>query len=159
VGDSLGMVMLGYPTTVGGDHRAVYHAAAVFASNYVDALFGEAVALLESAGWSQKDAVRGLLHLAVGALDNIKRNGPVRALTGPIRRGDVETVRRHLKALSALDASAARRYGPPVEAVYRMLGSIALEIAKEAGLEPAAAGRMHRALTRKVAATRRRGGR
>jgi hypothetical protein len=38
-----------------------------------------------------------------------------------------------------------------------MLGAIALEIAKEAGLQPAAAGRIERALTRKVAATRRRG--
>jgi hypothetical protein len=38
-----------------------------------------------------------------------------------------------------------------------MLGAIALEIAKEAGLQPAAAGRIKRALTRKVAATRRRG--
>jgi hypothetical protein len=43
--------------------------------------------------------------------------------------------------------------------LYRMLGLVALEIAKEAGLDPAAAERTRRALTRKVAATRRRSGR
>ncbi|MFI5282019.1 MAG: DUF2520 domain-containing protein [Candidatus Dormibacterales bacterium] len=147
------------PKAVGEKERAAYHAAAVFASNYVNALMGEAVALLESVGWSEREAVNGLIPLATGALDNIKRKGPVGALTGPIRRGDVATVERHLQALSALGASAPSRTGPPAEAVYRMLGSIALEIAKTAGLEPAAAGRMQRALTRKVAATRRRGGR
>ena len=72
--------------------------------------------------------------------------GPVAALTGPVRRGDVNTVERHLAALQ----------GAPVADLYRMLGSIALEIAVEAGLEPAPAERMHRALTQKVAATRRR---
>jgi hypothetical protein len=48
--------------------------------------------------------------------------------------------------------------GAPVADLYRMLGLIALEIAKEAGLEPAAARRMQRALTQKAAATRRRRG-
>jgi predicted short-subunit dehydrogenase-like oxidoreductase (DUF2520 family) len=147
------------PKQVGDDQRVVYHAAAVFASNYVDVVVREAVALLESAGWSEKAAVRGLVPLVVGAVDNIAQKGPVGALTGPIRRGDVETVKRHLDALGKLDARAQARSGPPLQAVYRMLAAIALEIAVEAGLEPAAAGRMQRALTQKAAATRRRGGR
>jgi predicted short-subunit dehydrogenase-like oxidoreductase (DUF2520 family) len=76
----------------------------------------------------------------------VRLRGPVKALTGPVRRGDTGTVQRHLEALDRLDFGAQ----------YRMLGKIALEIAKEAGLEPAAAGRMQRALTEKSAATRRR---
>src|SRR5438034_1063402 len=68
---------------------------------------------------------------------------------GPVRRGDALTIRRHLAALGELDE---RRHGD----LYRMLGAVALEIAKRAGLEPAAAEQTRRALTRKVAATRRR---
>jgi predicted short-subunit dehydrogenase-like oxidoreductase (DUF2520 family) len=106
------------PKRVGDGQRVLYHAAAVFASNYVDVLLGEGVQLLRSAGWSEKEATAGLLALTEGTL---------------------------LAAFSG-----------PVADIYRMLGLIALEIAKEAGLEPAAAERMHRALTEKTAATRRR---
>jgi predicted short-subunit dehydrogenase-like oxidoreductase (DUF2520 family) len=133
------------PKHVGDAERALYHAAAVFASNYVDALLGEGVRLLQAAGWSEKEASAGLLALTEGTLASVRKRGVVGALTGPVRRGDVSTVERHLASLSG-----------PAGALYRMLGLIALGIAKEAGLEPAAAGRMHRALTEKTAATRRR---
>jgi predicted short-subunit dehydrogenase-like oxidoreductase (DUF2520 family) len=136
------------PVPVKDSRRALYHAAAVFASNYVDVVLAQAVELLRQAGWSEREAIEGLVPLAEGVLANIRRRGPVSALTGPVRRGDVNTVERHLEALR----------GAPVEDLYRMLGLIALEIAVEAGLESVAARRMHRALTQKAAATRRRGG-
>ena len=144
------------PRRVEDRQRALYHAAAVFASNYVVALLGEAVGLLERSGWTEKDALRGLIPLAQGAVANVRKQGPTAALTGPIRRGDAETVTRHLAALGELDARPGRRSDPRRMDVYRMLGQVALEIAKQAGLEPAAAERTRRALTRKVAATRRR---
>jgi predicted short-subunit dehydrogenase-like oxidoreductase (DUF2520 family) len=103
----------------------------------------EAVRLLEGIGWSEAEATRALMPLVEGAVDNMRRRGVVGALTGPIRRGDAGTVRRHLEVVEDPD-------------LYRMLASIALEIAREAGLEPAAAERVERALTRDVAATRRR---
>jgi predicted short-subunit dehydrogenase-like oxidoreductase (DUF2520 family) len=134
------------PKPVEDSQRALYHAAAVFASNYVDVVLAKAVELLREAGWSEREAVEGLVPLTEGVLANVRQRGPVSALTGPVRRGDVNTVERHLAALQ----------GAPVADLYRMLGLIALEIAVEAGLEPAAARRMHRALTQKAAATRRR---
>ncbi len=133
------------PKRVGDEDRVVYHAAAVYASNFVDVVVAEAVRLLGEIGWSEADATKALLPLVEGAVAGIRERGPVQALTGPIRRGDAETVKRHLKALD-----------PQARKTYRMLASIALEIAMEAGLEPAAAGRMRRALTEKSAATRRR---
>jgi predicted short-subunit dehydrogenase-like oxidoreductase (DUF2520 family) len=133
------------PKHVVDAERALYHAAAVFASNYVDVLLGEGVRLLQDAGWSEKEASAGLLALTEGTLASVRKRGVVAALTGPVRRGDVNTVERHLASLS----------GPAAD-LYRMLGLIALEIAVEAGLEPAAAERMQRALTGKTAATRRR---
>jgi predicted short-subunit dehydrogenase-like oxidoreductase (DUF2520 family) len=143
------------PKRVDDSQRAIYHAAAVFASNYVVALMAEAALLLEQSGWTEKEAVKGLVPLAEGALTNIKKRGPIRALTGPIRRGDAQTVTRHLAALAAVDANSGPGKARKTD-LYRMLGNVALEIAKEAGLEPAAAEQTRRALTRKVAATRRR---
>jgi predicted short-subunit dehydrogenase-like oxidoreductase (DUF2520 family) len=139
------------PKRVTDSERVLYHAAAVFASNYVDVLLATAVQLLQLAGWSEKEATSGLLPLSEGVLTTVRKRGPVRALTGPVRRGDVTTVARHLAALSELRGEAT----VPIADQYRMLGLIALEIAVEAGLEPAAAERMQRALTQ-VAATRRR---
>ena len=131
------------PRRVRDTERALYHAAAVFASNYVIASVGEGVRLLRAAGWSRADAEKALLPLVEGVVANLQRRGITRSLTGPIRRGDVDTVRRHLEVVEDPD-------------LYRMLGAVALEIAREAGLDPAAAERMGRALTGSTAATRRR---
>ena len=138
------------PKRVDDAQRAIYHAAAVFASNYVVALLAEAIRLLERSGWTEGEAVQGLIPLAEGAIANVRKRGPVAALTGPIRRGDAKTVTRHLGALAG-ERGGARRTD-----LYRMLGNVALEIAQQAGLKPAAAEQTRRALTRKVAATRRR---
>ena len=136
------------PKHVSDEQRVVYHAAAVFASNFVDVAFAEGARLLESIGWTGTESVAALLPLLDGAVANIHARGPVGAMTGPIRRGDAETVRRHIEAVDNPD-------------LYRMLGLVALRIATEAGLDPAAAERTRRALnkralTRNVAATRRR---
>jgi predicted short-subunit dehydrogenase-like oxidoreductase (DUF2520 family) len=136
------------PKRVGDADRVLYHAAAVYASNFVDVVVAEGVRLLGEIGWTEREATRALLPLVEGALAGLRERGPAQALTGPIRRGDAETVKRHLAALDRLDSGAE----------YRMLGKIALEIAAEAGLEPAGARRVRRALTQKAAATRRRRG-
>jgi predicted short-subunit dehydrogenase-like oxidoreductase (DUF2520 family) len=137
------------PRRVDDADRVVYHAAAVFASNYLVALAAEAVDLLRKIGWTEHDAVEGLVPLMEGVLAEVAQRGPSAALTGPIRRGDSETVTRHLEALATLDSKRAQD-------LYRMLGQIALEIARSEGLDAAAADRVNRALTRDVAATRRR---
>lgn len=133
------------PKHVGDEQRVLYHAAAVFASNFVDVVLAEAVRLLREIGWSEEEATKALLPLVEGAIENIRKQGATKALTGPIRRGDADTVARHVRALKEPD-------------LYRMLGLVALRIAQDAGLEPAAAERTRRALTRNVAATRRRSG-
>jgi len=115
-----------------------------------------AVGLLEEAGWTEKEATAALVRLSEGVLVSVSRRGPVAALTGPIRRGDVETVKRHLAILAEVGSGSTGLSVVSSADLYRMLGLIALEIAKEAGLEPAGAERIRRALTRKMAATRRR---
>ena len=139
------------PRRVDDSQRVLYHAAAVFASNFVDVTVAEALRVMKEIGWGETDAAAALMPLVEGAVSNIRRRGPTAALTGPIRRGDAGTVDSHLAALRRLGGR------PRIDDVYRMLGLVALEIAKEAGLDPAAAERTRRALTRKAAATRRRG--
>jgi predicted short-subunit dehydrogenase-like oxidoreductase (DUF2520 family) len=143
-----------HPRRVRDADRVVYHVAAVVASNFVIALVDQATSLLEGIGWKPDEAARGLRPLMELALTGALERGPTAALTGPIRRGDADTVRRHVAALAAIDRGSPRG-GRRLDR-YRMLASITLEIAREAGLEPAAAGRIERALTRDVAATRRR---
>jgi predicted short-subunit dehydrogenase-like oxidoreductase (DUF2520 family) len=100
--------------------KALYHAACVLASNALVALEGTAAGLLEGAGVGQAEALRTLLPLAQGTLQNVKSLGLEGALTGPVLRGDIETVRRHLAALRA---------DPEARKVYRILGRQALGLA------------------------------
>ena len=148
------------PKHVGDAERVLYHAAAVFASNFLDVVVAQGVQLLRRLGWSEHEATEALLPLVDGAVDNIRRRGVVGALTGPIRRGDDKTVASHLTALRGLSrpSSAARRLSVDGEELYRILGLAALRMAEEAGLDPEAVERTRRALTRDVAATRRRSG-
>src|SRR2546425_11409255 len=122
------------PKHVGDEDRVLYHAAAVYASNFVDVVVAEGVRLLQEIGWTEGEATRALMPLVEGAVANIRRQGPVEALTGPIRRGDAETVARHLRALDRPD-------------LYRMLGLVALRIAREAGIGPPAGARSTRTPT------------
>lgn len=114
---------------VGG--KARYHAAAVFAANYLVVLDGIAERLAEEAGAGAE--ARGLfLPIMRQVLANLEQRTPAQALTGPVRRGDVGTVMAHLDVLVGLDREA-----------YLVLAREALQLAEAAGLgaEQAAAMR------------------
>lgn len=83
--------------------RPVYHAAAVMASNFLPPLLDAAARLLEQAGVAHEDALPALLPLVRGTLDNVEELGVERAVTGPVARGDMETVELHLRALAPED--------------------------------------------------------
>lgn len=111
--------------------KPAYHAAAVFASNYAVALLAVAERLMEEAGVHAEDARPALAALAAGAVENVVARGPAAALTGPVVRGDAETVALHLERLSADE-----------RALYCLLGREALRLARTAGLDAAAADRI-----------------
>ena len=115
----------GTPLRVRTDRKALYHAGAVFASNYVVAALEAALRLLEDAGVPRAEGLRALLPLAEGTLENVKAVGIPAALTGPIERGDVETVKRH--------ADAVEEHRPALAALYASLGRLAVEIAAAKG--------------------------
>jgi predicted short-subunit dehydrogenase-like oxidoreductase (DUF2520 family) len=114
--------------------KPAYHAGAVIASNYAVVLAAVAEQLARRAGVAEPDAGSLYLPLMRGTLANLAM-GPVAALTGPIRRGDAATVRRHLEALT-----------PEERPLYRELGRVALRLAREAGLPERRVEAIERAL-------------
>jgi predicted short-subunit dehydrogenase-like oxidoreductase (DUF2520 family) len=115
-----------------------YHAGAVMACNYQMALVDSALELMEIAGIGRNAALGALGPILRATMDNILTDGPERALTGPISRGDVGTVRRHVAAVN--DAS------PETRRLYTAGGLRTVAVAERAGLEASAAREIERAL-------------
>ena len=100
----------GTPIELRAEDKALYHASAVLASNYAVTLMKLASDLWLRLGWEREASVRALLPLLRGAVNNLETLGVPQALTGPVSRGDVETVRRHLDALTASAAHVLPAY-------------------------------------------------
>src|ERR1043166_965019 len=81
--------------------KPLYHAAALMASPNLTALFDIALEMLTRCGLSKTRARHVLLPLVQSTLDNLKKHSPAKALTGPLKRGDVATIRKHLTAIGA----------------------------------------------------------
>ncbi len=114
------------PIAIPSGSRALYHAGAVSASNYLVVVFSMAVELMEEAGIRRQQAMDMLLPLARGALDTIPAEGDaIRALTGPIVRGDADVVRAHLEAIDGVR--------PEMMMLYKELGLKALGLARLRG--------------------------
>jgi len=111
--------------------KAVYHAGAVFASNYFVVVEAVAQRLLRQAGLPDAAAWAALRPLVRGTFENLMQRAPVAALTGPIERGDDATVRRHLESLDADDAL-----------LYRTLGRAGLEVARQRGMDAGVVARI-----------------
>lgn len=90
--------------------RARYHAAAGYTSQFVNVLFAEAARLWASWGASEEQATAALLPLARGTLEAIAAAGIARAMPGPVSRGDVGSIARHLDAVAPLGEEALQRY-------------------------------------------------
>jgi predicted short-subunit dehydrogenase-like oxidoreductase (DUF2520 family) len=113
----------GRPFRLADDAKPLYHAAAVFASNYLVAITALARDVGSAAGL--EEPVSLFAPLQATTLANLSSMGPERALTGPSVRGDAGTIDRHLVALSTSVAGA-------VEA-YVALARAALDVAERSG--------------------------
>jgi len=90
--------------------KVLYHAAAVFACNYLVTLVKLALDLWLDFGVSSREATRALLPLLRGTINNIDSIGLPDCLTGPVARGDSGTMKRHLSALEARSPSLLTTY-------------------------------------------------
>lgn len=102
------------------ESKGKYHMAAAAASNLMVGLVQMAADALTECGFSPETALQMLEPLMKGNLENICREGTAAALTGPVERGDVPTLKAHLAQLS----------GEKRE-IYRLLSKQVLEIAQK----------------------------
>jgi len=105
--------------------KVIYHAAAVIACNYLVTLVKLADDLWQTFGIPRDQATQALLPLLKGTLNNIENVDIPQGLTGPIARGDIGTVKKHLDAL--------QREAPDVLSTYCELGLQTIPIAQAKG--------------------------
>ncbi len=115
----------GYWIELKASDKVLYHASAVIACNYLVTLVKLATDLWQSFGIPRKDAVRALMPLLKGTLNNLDSIGIPDCLTGPIARGDTGTIQKHL---CTLDSAA-----PFVAETYRELGLKTIPISLSKG--------------------------
>jgi len=136
------------PFRIATKSKAIYHAGAVFASNYLVVVEAIAQRLLRHAGLSDADAWAALRPLVEGTFENLSRHEPREALTGPVVRGDTATIVRHLESLAVDDAK-----------LYRALGRAALELAQKQGMDEETAEKVAEALATDLPPVLRKSGR
>lgn len=134
IAQALVLEMGAEPVVVAEEARETYHAALAHVANHLVTLVAQGLDILGGAGVEHPDRVLG--PLAGAALDNALRLGDA-ALTGPVSRGDVDTVAAHLRVL---DASGV----PDAASAYRALAAATAGRAAAAGsLAPDPARRLH----------------
>jgi predicted short-subunit dehydrogenase-like oxidoreductase (DUF2520 family) len=138
---ALAEALEGHWIKLGSGDKAAYHAAAVMTSNYLVTLVKLATDLWQSFGVPRDEAVRALLPLLRGTLNNLENLSVPNALTGPIARGDVGTVQIHLNTL--------HNSAPAILPVYCELGLQTLPLAVAKGkINPVQAGELEAILSK-----------
>jgi predicted short-subunit dehydrogenase-like oxidoreductase (DUF2520 family) len=123
---ALGGVELAMPKwSQDNDSAALYHAGAVAVSNYFVTLIDYGLKFYQALGADKKEALSAVLPLIRGTLSNIETLGIPDALTGPIMRGDIETIRGHLTAM--------KKRTPELLGLYKELARYTVSVAQEKG--------------------------
>ena len=121
VGRRLVRAIGAHPVALDPRGKTWFHLGATLAANGTAALLGLALACFQRAGVPAREAGPALLRLVEGSLANLEAVGLPAGLTGPVVRGDVETVRRHLATLE-------RAGEADLAACYRQLGRVLLQL-------------------------------
>ena len=116
----------GRAVTMDDELRSLYHASAVLSCGYLVTLLQAAVEAWQAAGFTEEEGLDAVVAVSRATLENVARLGPKASVTGPLVRGDVATVRRHLSAL--VDTK------PEVAGLYAALTHHSLPLAREVGL-------------------------
>lgn len=105
--------------------RGRYHAAAAYASQFINVLLAEGVQIWQSWGGTEQAALDALLPLLRGTMMSIESSGLAKGMPGPVSRGDAQTVAYHVEALQAMAPEAA--------VLYRDLCQRSVALAQRAG--------------------------
>ncbi len=113
---------LGGKTMIVDEHeKAKLHVAAVITSNYLVTLMAMAQELFKNSELDKEQLKRALVPLMKSAIDNLESQNPKQALTGPISRGDVASIEKHLNILKDVP-NLASSYSQLGQETIRLLG-------------------------------------
>ncbi|MBI4282330.1 MAG: DUF2520 domain-containing protein [Chloroflexi bacterium] len=115
----------GWPVEIAPEHRALYHLSGFLACGAVVTLVGQAAEVWKVMGYTREEGLKVLFPLLRSTVDSLEAQGIPTALTGPISRGDVGTVRKHLDALEC--------QAPSVLPLYCQVALGAVALSREKG--------------------------
>ena len=118
----------GHPVSVSDGDRPLYHASAVLVCGYLVALLQATIDVWQAMGFSEREAIDALYPISRATLDNLAKRGSDAIVTGPVVRGDIDTLRSHLDTLSARM--------PEVVPIYGTLTNASLGMAARRGVGP-----------------------
>ena len=104
-------------------NKVLYHAAACILSNYLVTLIDSGFELLKSTGIANDEITRAFMPLITATLGNIEKSGTVNALTGPLVRGDENTIGKHIEAI--------KTQTPEFLALYQTMGLATIDMIKD----------------------------
>ena len=104
--------------TIAGEHKVLYHLSAVFVCNLLSALMYAGKGLMDRINIDFDP----FIPIIEATIKNIEKKGPLAALTGPVVRGDVKTVKAHLASIEDMELHTK---------VYKALSEIAVKMAEE----------------------------
>lgn len=105
--------------------KTAYHLAASIVSNYLVTLLDIGIKIFVDIGFTEKKAKELIQPLLRKTLDNVIETGTENALTGPIARGDIGTIEKHMDKIS-------QSYHDILD-IYQQLGYKTTDLAKSAG--------------------------
>ena len=118
----------GRAVTMDDSFRALYHVSAILSCGYLVTLLQAAAEIWRAGGFSFEDGLQAVSAISRATLDNVARVGPQASVTGPLVRGDVAVVRRHLEAL--------KDGNPHLLRLYAELTELSRPLARARGLTP-----------------------
>lgn len=118
----------GHPVSISDADRPLYHASAVLACGHLVALLKATIEVWQAMGFSEREAVDALYPISRATLDNLAGAGADASLTGPVVRGDFDTLRSHLDTLS--------ERLPELVPLYGTLTNASLGMAARRGVGP-----------------------
>jgi predicted short-subunit dehydrogenase-like oxidoreductase (DUF2520 family) len=113
--------------TIDSNAKTFYHLSAVFACNYLTSLMELSLTCADRSNIQRGELFEALKPLINSTLNNIETNGTTKALTGPIARGDIETISKHLKKLND-------DHGEILLESYKNLGKVAVKLSDLKGI-------------------------
>jgi len=110
----------GHQIIVPKELKPVYHLACIMASNYMVSLMVPVIEIFKKMKYSEQEALKMLFPILSTTLTNLRNHGIEKSLSGPILRGDIGTIEKHLEILST--------EFPFYKSIYQQLAQIVLEL-------------------------------